>query len=95
MKEQETLQVPENKNDSQQVPGTWLEDLEDHDSQNVLIREWVEDGGIVPKNEDYQRYCSVSSHGLLRYYAMRQEEEEDDAIWEALIVQGGLFFRKC
>ena len=51
--------------------------------------------GVVPKNEDYQRYCSVSSHGLLCYYAMRQEEEEDDAIWEALIVQGGLFFRKC
>jgi len=74
-KEQKTLHVTEKKNDSQQEPGMEIEQLEDHDSQDVLSGDWEEDAGAMPKYEESQRCQSVFSPGLLSYYAMPRKEE--------------------
>ena len=44
--------------------------------------------GVFLKNEDSQKCPYICySKTLLCYYAMRQEEEEDDRVWEILIEQ--------
>ena len=54
-----------------------------------------EDVGIVYMNEGFERCQGIYSSALLQYYVIGQEDKEDDAIWEALIEQGGQVVDLC